>query len=197
MTIVSRSSRSCELAKPRTTSHSKGYSTRSEPTLTRNVLAGKCLDTYILPSVDFWASRVYYLDTYTINLEFNDDFPVVYDLLYRYTYIYIYTFYRSWSSCNWAIYPRAILYTLVYFSLNLVVFIIGSHDKYQSFILIGLALTGKASSIIKYVFLHCRSYWRGWRPLVTSLTGHIKEGVEHRINQKWFMPSHAQVRFSL
>ena len=29
-------------------------------------------------------SRVYYLDTYTVNLEFDDDFPVVYDLLYIY-----------------------------------------------------------------------------------------------------------------
>ena len=49
VTIVSRCSRSRELAKPRTTYRSKGYSIHSEPTLTRNVLAGKRLDTYILP----------------------------------------------------------------------------------------------------------------------------------------------------
>ena len=90
VTIVSCCSRSRELASPRTPSRSKGYSTRSEPMLTRNVLAGKRLDTFIFPSADFWASRVYYLDTYTVNLEFDDDFPVVYDLLYIYIYIYIY-----------------------------------------------------------------------------------------------------------
>ena len=132
VTIVSRCSRSRELARPRTPSRSKIYSARSEPTLTRNVLAGKHLDMYIFPSTDFWASRVYYLDSYTVNLEFDDDFPVVYDLFC--IYINIYTFYRSWSSCTWAIYPRAILYTLVYFSLNSVVLVIRIHDKYQSLI---------------------------------------------------------------
>ena len=60
--------------------------------------------------------------------------------------LYIFTFYRSWPSCNWATYPSVILYTLVYFSLNWIVSVIRSHDKYQSLILIGLALTGKASS---------------------------------------------------
>ena len=39
VTIVSRCSRSRELASARTPSRSKGYTTRSEPTLTRNVLA--------------------------------------------------------------------------------------------------------------------------------------------------------------
>ena len=122
VTIVSRFSRPRELARPCTPSRSDRYLARSERTMTGNVLAGKRLDTYIFPSADFWASRVYYLHTYTINLEFDEDFPVVYDLLYIYIYIYIYTYYRSWSSCTWATYPRAILYTLVYFSLNSVVF---------------------------------------------------------------------------
>ena len=27
---------------------------------------------------------------------------------------------------------------------------------------------------------------------MTPLAGHIKEGVEPRISQKWFMPSHVQ-----
>ena len=166
------------LARSSASSRSRRYSIRSEPTLTRNVLAGKRLDTYIFPSTDFWASRVYYLDTYTVNLEFDDDFPVVYDLLC----IYIYTFYRSWSSCTWAIYPRVILYTLVYFSLNSVVLVIRIHDKYQSLILIGLALTEKASSRIQYILFHFRLYWRGWRPLATPLAGRIKEGIEPRIN---------------
>ena len=88
VTIVSRCSQSREFARPRTTTRSQGYLTRSEPTLTRNVLAGKRLDTYIFPSADFWASRVYYLDTYTVNLEF-DNSPVFYDLLYTCIYIYI------------------------------------------------------------------------------------------------------------
>ena len=114
-----------------------------------------------------------------------------------YIYIYIYTFYRSWSSCTWAIYPSAILYTLVYFSLNSIVSVIRIHDKYQSLILIGLALTEKASSRIQYILFHFRSYWRGWRPLVTPWAGCIKEGIEPRIFQKCFMPSHAQVRFPL
>ena len=191
VTIVSRCSQSSELASPHTPTRSQEYSTLSEPTLTRNVLAGKHLDTYIFPSVDFWASRVYYLDTYTVNLESDDNFTVFYDL------IYIYTFYRSWSSCNWAIYPRAILYTLAYFSLNSIVSVIRIHDKYQNLILIGLALTEKASSRIQYILFHFRSYWRGWRHLVTPLPGRIKEGIEPRISQKRFMPSHAQVRFSL
>ena len=92
VTILSRFSRPRALARSSASSRSTRYSTRSEPTLTRNILAGKRLDTYIFPSADFWASRVYYLDTYTVNLEFDDDFPVVYDLLYiQYIYILLFT----------------------------------------------------------------------------------------------------------
>ena len=50
-------------------------------------MAGKRLDMYIFPSADFWASRVYYLDRYTVNLEFDDNFPVFYDLIYTYIYL--------------------------------------------------------------------------------------------------------------
>ena len=92
VTIVSRFSRPRELARPCAPSRSNRYSARSERAMTGNVLAGKRLNTYIFPSADFWASRVYYLDTYTINLEFDDDFPVVYDLLYIYIYIYLLPF---------------------------------------------------------------------------------------------------------
>ena len=66
-----------------------------------------------------------------------------------------------------------------------------------SLILIGLALLEEASSRIQYILFHFRSYWRVWRPLVTALAGRIKEGIEPRISQKWFIPSHAQVRFPL
>ena len=63
-------------------------------TFARNVLAGKRLDTYIYPSADFWASRVYYLDIYiyTVNLELDDNFKVFYDLVYIYIYIYFLSF---------------------------------------------------------------------------------------------------------
>ena len=114
--------------------------------------------------------------------------------------IYIYNVYRSWSSCNWATYPGAILviiYTLVYFSSNSIVLVIGIHDKYQSLILIGLALTEKAQSGIQYILFHYRSYWRGWRPLVTPWACCIKEGIEPWKSQKWFFPSHVQVSVSL
>ena len=193
VTILSNRSPSSMLASPRASYRCHDYSTRSPRTFAKNVLAGKHLDAYIFPSADFCASRVYYLDIYTVNLESDVNFTVFYDLIY----LYIYTFYRSWSSCNWATYPRVILYTWAYFSLNLIISVIRIHDKYQSLILIGLALTEKASSRIQYILFHFRSYWRGWRPLVTPWAGCIKEGIEPRIFQKRFMPSHAQVRFPL
>ena len=74
---------------PRTTSCCHGYPTLSKPTFARNVLAGKHLDTYIFPSADFWASRAYYLETYTVNLESDYNFTVFYDVIYIYIYIYI------------------------------------------------------------------------------------------------------------
>ena len=120
---------SSELAKPLITTRSLDYSILSYVTLTQNVLAGKRFDTYIFPSADFCAFRVYYFDTYTVNLELDDNFNVLYDLVY----LYILTFYHSWSSCHWATYASDIFYTLVYFSLNWIVSVIRSHDKYQSY----------------------------------------------------------------
>ena len=81
---------------------------------------------------------------------------------------------------------------MVYFSLNWIVSVINSPDKYQRLILIGLALTRKANSGIQYILFHFLSYWRGWRPLVTPWACCIKEGIEPKISQKWFYPSHAQ-----
>ena len=63
------------------------YATRSPTTFSKNVLAGKHLDAYIFPSADFCASRVDYLDIYTVNLESDVNFTVFYDLLYLYIYI--------------------------------------------------------------------------------------------------------------
>ena len=160
-----------ELAKPLITTRSLDYSILSYVTLTQNVLAGKRFDTYIFPSADFCALRVYYLDTYTVNLELDDNFKVFFD----HVYLYILTFYHSWSSCHWATYASDIFYTLVYFSLNWIVSVIKSHDKYQSLILIRLALTRKAISGNQYVLCHFRSYWKGWRPLVTPWACCIKE----------------------
>ena len=154
---------SSKLARPLITTRSHGYSILSYVTLAQNVFPPKRSGTYIFPSADFCAFQVYYLDTYTINLELDDNFKVFYDPVY----LYIFTFYRSWSSCNWATYSSDIFHTLVYFSLNWIVSVIRSHDKYQSLILIGLALTGKASSGIQCILFHLRSYWREWRPLVT------------------------------
>ena len=189
---LSSLSRASVLAEPLITTRYHGYSLLSELTLTENVLAGKRFDTYIFPYADFWASCVYYLDTYTVNLESDDNFTVFYDLVF----IYIHTFYCSWSSCNWATYPSVIIYTLAYFSLNSIVSVIRIHDKNQSLILIGLALTEKDSSGIQYILFHFRSYWKGWRPLVTPWACCIKEGIEPRIFQKRFIPSHAQVSVS-
>ena len=191
VTIFSNPSSSSMLASPRAPYRYHDYSTRSPTTFAKKVLAGKHLDVYIFPSADFCASRVDYLDTYTVNLESDYNFTVFYNLRY------VYTFCHSWSSCNWATYPRVILYTFIYFSLNWIVSVIRSHDKYQSLILIGLVPTGKACSGIQYILFHFRSYWRGWRPLATPWAGCIKEGIEPRISQKWFFPSHAQVSVSL
>ena len=83
-------SRSSVLAEPLITTRSHGYSTLSELTLIENVLAGKRLDTYIFPSADFWASRVYYLETYTVNLESDDNFTVFYDLICIYLYFLLF-----------------------------------------------------------------------------------------------------------
>ena len=102
-------------------------------------------------------------------------------------------FYLSWVSCEWATLSSVILYTLVYLSLKWINSVIRIHDKYQSCFLVGLALTCKASSQIRYILLHYRSNWRELRPLVTPWANCIKESIEPCIGQKQFMPSHAQV----
>ena len=76
-------------SKPRITLRCHGYAILLEPTFARNVLAGKRLVTYIFPFADFWASRVYYSDTYTVNLESDDNFTVFYDLVYIYIFFIV------------------------------------------------------------------------------------------------------------
>ena len=102
------------------------YATRAPTTFTKNVLAGKRFHTYVFSIADSWPSHVFYLDTYTVNLDSDNSFMVFYGLVY--VYIYIYAFCRSWSSCNRATYPKAIIYTLVYFPSNLINSVIKSHD---------------------------------------------------------------------
>ena len=69
-------------SEPRAGLRCHGYPTPFGPTFARDVLAGKRFNAYISPSADFWASRVYYLDTYTVNLDSDDNFMVFHDLIY-------------------------------------------------------------------------------------------------------------------
>ena len=78
------------------------YATYELATFTKNVLAGKRLGIYIFPSADFCTFPVYYLDTYTVNLELDDNFTEFYNLIY----LYIYNVYRSWASATGQHTPR-------------------------------------------------------------------------------------------
>ena len=161
--ISSCSSRSSEFAKSRAHNCCHGY---AEPEFTRDILAGKRSHAYIFPSADFWASCLYYFNIYIVNLESDHSFTIFCELIY----LYISNVYRSWASCNWATYPEVIsvdICTLVYFSSNLISLLIKSHDKYQSFILIGLARAEKANSRNWSILVHYRSYQKELRPLVT------------------------------
>ena len=55
--------------------------------LPEQFLAGNRLIIYIFLFAAFWASSMFYLDTYTVNLELNDNFKVFYDHIYLYIYI--------------------------------------------------------------------------------------------------------------
>ena len=78
-----------------------GYGKAIMQSLARIFLARNCLSTYLFLFTDFWASSVFYLDVYTVNLELDDNFKVLYDLIY----LYIYNVYRSWVSCKGATCP--------------------------------------------------------------------------------------------
>ena len=133
---------------------------------------------------------------YKINLELEDNFRILYDLIY----LYIYDVYRSWASCNWATLPAEILvnmYTLVYFASKVITLMIKSHDEYQSIVLVGLTHAERPSSENWFILGHYRSYWREWRTLVTPSSFCIKEGVEPWKAQRWSFTSHVQVRVTL
>ena len=154
-----------------------------------NVFGGKHINAYIFPFTNVYAYWVNYFDTYTRNLESECKIMIFSKLVY----LYICAFYLSWVSCEWATLSSVSLYTLVYLSLKWINSVIRIHDKYHSYFLVGLALTCKASSQIRYILLHYRSSWRELRPLVTPWANCIKESIEPCIDQKRFMPSHAQV----
>ena len=61
--------RARKLARLNSTTRSHDDSTRYSETLAQNILVGKCSRTCIFPSADFYASKVYYFNRYTINLE--------------------------------------------------------------------------------------------------------------------------------
>ena len=68
VTIFTNRSPSSMLANPCAPYCCPDYATHSPTTFAKNVLVGKHLDAYIFPSADFCASRVDYLDIYTVNL---------------------------------------------------------------------------------------------------------------------------------
>ena len=101
------------------------YATRETTTFPGNVSAGKHTNAYIFPSTDFFASWVDCFDTYTENLESKYKIMIFYNLVY----LYIFPFYLSWVSYDWATPSIVIPYTLVYLSLKWIISVIRIHDK--------------------------------------------------------------------
>ena len=145
--------------------------TAIEPqTFTGDVFGGKHINAYIFPSANVYASWMDYFDIYIRNLE--SEYRIM--MFCKLIYLYICAFYLSWVSCEFATLSSNILYTLVYLLLKWINSVIRIHDKYQSCFLVGLVLTCKASSQIRYILLHYRSSWRELRPLVTPWANGIK-----------------------
>ena len=165
-------------------------------TFPRYSFGGKHFNAYILPSTNVYASWMDYFGRYIRNLESESRIMRFYKLIY----LYICAFDLSWVSwepvtlsSKIATLASDILYTLVYLLSKWINSVIRIHDEYQSCFLVGLALTCKASSQIQYILLHFRTNWRELRPLVTPWANGIKESFKPCIDQKQFMPSHAQV----
>ena len=160
--------------------------------LASSVLAGKSLYAYILLCTHFYATRMFYMSKYTVNLGLSDNYQVLINRIY----LYIYVIYSSWVSCKGATPFTQILtksYTLVYFVSNLVTLVIKSHEKYQSNLLDRLGHAERANGEKRSILGHNRSYWRELRPLVTPWAFCIKEGTEPWKNQKWSVTSHVRV----
>ena len=188
--------RARKLARFNSTTRSPDFSTCYSKTLTQNILAGKCFYAYTCPSTGFDGFKAYYFNRYTVNLELCDNFKVIFDSVC----LYIIASYRSWTFCNLATFLVEIsadMYTLVYFSPELVLLMFKSHDEYQSYILAGLGHIEKAKFENRSIFVHNRSYWREWRPLVTPWSDGIREGTEPWKCQKRPFLSHVLVSLSL
>ena len=169
------------------------YATCETITFAGNVSAGRHIKAYIFPSADVYDCWIDYFDTHTKNLESEYKIMMFCELVY----LCIFAFYLSWVSCDWATPSSVIPYTLVYLSLKWIISVTRIHDTYQSYILVGLTLTCQAGFQIQYILFHYQSNWRELRPLVTPWADCIKEGIEPRMIQKRFMPSHAQVSLPL
>ena len=139
------------------------YATREPRVTLWDVFGGKHINAYIFPSANVYASWMDYFDIYIRNLE--SEYRIM--MFYKLIYLYICAFDLSWVSCEFATLSSEIatlasdiLYTLVYLLLKWINSVIRIHDEYQSCFLVGLALTCKASSQIRYILLHYRSSWR-------------------------------------
>ena len=155
-------------------------------------MAGKRSKAYLRLFSDLCASCHIKLRSYTVNLEFDDKFKII----YNHIYLYIYDLYRCLLSCKWASYPGAFAvktYTLVYFSSKASLLMIKSYDKNQSIDLIGLAHVEKAYSRNRLFLGHNRPYWRELRPLVTPWAWCIKEGTDPWRGEKRALLSHVQL----
>ena len=174
----------------------RGYLRPMMQHLAGSVLAGKRLCAYIFLYTHFYATRMFNISKYTVNLGLGDNYQALIDLIY----LYIYVMYHSWVSCKGATHLPQILtksYTLAYFVSKLVTLRIKSHEKYQSIFLDRLGHVERAYGEKRSILGHNRSHWRELRPLVTPWTSCIKEGTEPWKNQKWSVTSHVQVGNSL
>ena len=170
-----------------------GYVRSMMQHLTGSVLAGKRLYTYILLCTHFYATRMFYMSKYMVNLGLGDNYQVLINRIY----LYIYVIYHLWVSCKGATPFTQILtksYTLVYFVSNLITLVIKSHEKYQSNLLDRLGHAERANGEKRSILGHNRSYWRELRHLVTPWAFCIKEGTEPWKNQTRSLTSHVQLQ---
>ena len=125
--------------------------------LAGSVLAGKRLCAYIFLYTHFYATRMFYISKYTVNLGLGDNYQALINLIY----LYIYVMYRSWVSCKRATHLPQILtksYTLAYFVSKLVTLRIKSHEKYQSNFLDRLGHAERANGEKQTILGHNRSH---------------------------------------
>ena len=174
----------------------RGYVRPMMQHLAGSVLAGKRLCAYIFLYTHFYATRMFYISKYMVNLGLGDKYQALISLIY----LYIYVMYHSWVSCYGVTHLPQILtksYTLAYFVSKLVTLRIKSHKKYQSNFLDRLGHVERANGKKRSILGHNRLHWSGLRPLVTPWEFCIKEGTEPWKNQLRSLTSPVQVSNSL